>query len=76
MMTTIFRRLVVGALVMAALAVALVVGVGSASADGGAGAVYTLSNATGGNVFVGRYGMAAPVSELVCVSAVLGSMSS
>lgn len=48
-MTTMFRRLVVGAVVMAALAVALVVGVGSASADGGAGAVYTLSNATGGN---------------------------
>ncbi|MFN8476067.1 MAG: beta-propeller fold lactonase family protein [Anaerolineae bacterium] len=49
MATTIFRRLVAGALVMAVLALALVVGAGSAAADGNAGAVYTLSNATAAN---------------------------
>lgn len=52
MTTMMFRRLVVGAVVMAALALALVVGAGSAAADGNAGAVYTLSNAASGNEVV------------------------
>lgn len=51
-MTTMFRRVVVGAVVAAVLALALVVGAGSAAADGNAGAVYTLSNAASGNAVV------------------------
>ena len=44
------QRFVAGAVGMAALALLLVVGAGSAAADGNAGAVYTQSNAASGNV--------------------------
>ncbi len=44
------RGFVAGAVVMAVLALALVMGAGSAAADGDAGAVYTQSNAASGNM--------------------------